>query len=359
MWPQVYILSFPDRSPAMARTTREFNIYVKHTLEVLRARDVDVEPLLEKYGISESALEGDEHLISQADYSRLLDEVIRKHAVPGLGLLDGRGVNLLDHGLLGYAMFASASLRKAIERHSKYQDVIGAVLHTALFVEDEEAHLRVVSIARPDMVDTEQKLHYELERLFSQWAEIGPAIGHSRHWFNRVEFNYRAPPYRAMYSEVLGDPVLFGREHNQLSFPVALLDQPLSFANEAAAQLCEQQCAALLGELKRTDGIEGEVRRILANQPGQYPGITEVAQQLAMGERTLRRRLADEGTTYKRVVLEFRMELAASYLRGNAMSIQEIAYVTGYADPSNFHRTFNKHQGLTPNAYRRLHQAEQ
>ena len=44
---------------------------------------------------------------------------------------------------------------------------------------------------------------------------------------------------------------------------------------------------------------------------------------------------------------------------GNAMSIQEIAYVTGYADPSNFHRTFNKHQGLTPNAYRRLHQPEQ
>jgi AraC-like DNA-binding protein len=78
-----------------------------------------------------------------------------------------------------------------------------------------------------------------------------------------------------------------------------------------------------------------------------------------MGERTLRRRLADEDTTYKQVVLEFRMELAASYLRGNAMSIQEIAYVTGYADPSNFHRTFNKHQGLTPNAYRRLHQAGQ
>jgi len=343
----------------MARTTREFNIYVKHTLDVLDARGVDVGPLLEKYGINASALEGDEDLISQADYSRLLDEVIRKHAVPGLGLLDGRGVNLLDHGLLGYAMFASASLHRAIERHSKYQDIIGAVLHTALFVEGETAHLRVVSIARPDMVDTDQKLHYELERLFSQWAEIGPAIGRSRHWFSQVEFNYPAPPYRDMYREVLGEPVLFNREYNQLSFPAALLDEPLSFANEAAAQLCEQQCAALLGELKRTDGIVGEVRRVLANQPGKYPGIPEVASTLAMGERTLRRRPADEGTTYKRVVLEFRMELAASYLRANAMSIQEIAYVTGYADPSNFHRTFHRHHGLTPNAYRSLHQASE
>jgi hypothetical protein len=50
----------------------------------------------------------------------------------GLGLLDGRGVTLLDHGLLGYAMFASPNLGRAIERHTKYQDVIGAALQTAL-----------------------------------------------------------------------------------------------------------------------------------------------------------------------------------------------------------------------------------
>ena len=336
----------------MARTTREFNIYVKHTLDVLRARDVDVEPLLEKYGINEAALDGDKHLISQADYSQLLDEVIRKHAVPGLGLLDGRGVNLLDHGLLGYAMFASASLEKAIERHSKYQDVIGAVLHTALVVEGDTAHLRVVSVARPDMVDSDAKLHFELERLFAQWAEIGPAIGSSRHWFSSVELAYPAPTYRAMYQEILGEPVLFGREYNQMNFPARLLQQPLSFANEQAAQLCEKQCAALLGELQQAEGVIGEIRRLLANSPGRYPPIEETAAALAMGERTLRRRLAQEDTTYKQVVLDFRMELASSYLRGDEITIQEIAFVTGYADPSNFHRTFSRYRGMTPNAYR-------
>lgn len=336
----------------MPKAACEYNVYIKHTLEVLRSQGVDIAPLLVEHGIDEHSLEGEENLITHTQYSRLLDEVLRRHPLPGLGLLDGRGFNLLDHGLLGYAMFASASLEKAIERHSKYQDVIGAVLHTALVVEGDTAHLRVVSVARPDMVDSDAKLHFELERLFAQWAEIGPAIGSSRHWFSSVELAYRAPSYKAMYPEILGEPVLFGREYNQMNFPARLLQQPLSFANEQAAQLCEKQCAALLGELQQAEGVVGEIRRLLANSPGRYPPIEEAAATLAMGERTLRRRLAQENTTYKQVVLDFRMELASSYLRGNEITIQEIAFVTGYADPSNFHRTFSRYRGMTPNAYR-------
>jgi AraC-like DNA-binding protein len=359
MWGQVYILSFPDSGLSMPKAAREYNAYVKHTLEVLRGQGVDVQPLLDKHGIDETALEGEEDLISQSQYSQLLDEVIRRHPLPGFGLLDGRGVNLLDHGLLGYAMFASADLGKAIERHSKYQDVIGAVLHTALFTDGNTAHLRIVSIARPDMVNTEAKYHYELERLFTQWAEIGPAIGSDQHWFSSVEFTYPAPGYKSMYAEVLGEPVLFGREYNQMNFPAELLQRPLSFANEQAARLCEQQCAALLGELQQTEGVAGEIRRLLANSPGRYPSIEDAAATLAMGERTLRRRLAEKNTTYKQVVLDFRMELAAGYLCGQQMAIQEVAFVTGYADPSSFHRTFSRYHGMTPNAYRQQHESAQ
>jgi AraC-like DNA-binding protein len=340
----------------MGEPLREYNVYVRHTLAVLRGQGVDLKPLLARLNIDESRLSDEEDQLSRDDYSRLVDEITRHYDVPGLGLLDGAGVNLLDHGLLGYAMFASANLGKALERHSRYQDVIGAVLHTALIIEQQTARLRVVSVARPDMVDSDLKMQYELEKLFTQWAEIGPAIGRDRHWFDSVELTYPAPGHRDMYGEFLGEPVRFKRDYNQLNFPAALLQHRLSFANEKAAQLCERQCAALLADLQKADGLVGEIRRILANSPGQYPTIEEVAGNLAMGERTLRRRLADEGTSYKQVVLEFRMELAAGYLRGREMSIQEIAYVTGYADPSNFHRTFSRYYQATPKAYREQHQ---
>ena len=339
----------------MPKAVNEINAYVKHTLQVLRDQQVDIEPLLSRYDINEASLDDEEDHISREQYARLLDEVIRKYPVPGLGLLDGRGVNLLDHGLLGYAMFASANLAKAIERHTRYQDVIGAVLATRLFVEGGTAHLRVVEIMRPAMVDSDDKMHYELEKLFCQWAEIGTAIGRDRHWFDSVELTYAAPAYRDMYQQMLGEPVLFDRAFNQMNFSAQLLQQPLSSANEAAAQLCERQCAALLEELQDAEGLVGEIRRLLGRNPGHYPPIEEAASHLALGERTLRRRLAQEGTTYKQVVLDFRMELAASYLRNGSMTVQEAAYVTGYSDPSNFHRTFSKYHGATPSQYRQHH----
>lgn len=342
----------------MGKPLSEYNIYVKHTVDVLRAQNIDVDSLLARHQICESALEHADNQISQEQYSQLLDEVLRKDPVPGLGLLNGQGVNLLNHGLLGYAMYASANLGKAIERHTKYQDVIGAVVHTALFIEGDTAHLRVIETVRPDMLNTEAKLQYEMERLFAEWAEIGPAIGSDNHWFDSLDFTYSAPVHRSMYEQILGKQLRFNRPYSQMNFPAALLERPLSFANEQAAELCERQCAALLDELQKTEGLVGEIRRLLANAPRQYPPIEVAASHLALGERTLRRRLADEGTSYKQVLLDFRMELAASYLRNEAMTVQEAAYVTGYSDPSNFHRTFSKYHGATPKEYRESARAE-
>ena len=217
-----------------------------------------------------------------------------------------------------------------------------------LKIDDELSETRLPDAPRIRIRSDVDEL--ELRRLIKpDWAT---AIGRDRHWFDSVELTYSAPPYRDMYRQMLGEPVLFDREFNQMNFPAELLQQPLSFANEAAAQLCERQCAALLEEMQNAEGLVGEIRRLLGQTPGQYPPIEETASHLALGERTLRRRLAEEGTTYKQVVLDFRMELAASYLRNGSMTVQEAAYVTGYSDPSNFHRTFSKYHGQTPSQYR-------
>ena len=67
----------------MPQAVREYNAYVRHTLEVLRKQGVDVQTLLDKHGIDEAALEGEQNLITQAQYSRLRDDVIRQYSLPG------------------------------------------------------------------------------------------------------------------------------------------------------------------------------------------------------------------------------------------------------------------------------------
>ena len=336
----------------MTKKLTELNSYVRHTLLTLMSVGIDCSGYLGRLGVTMAMLEQADDKVTQEQYNTLLDEVIGDYPNRGLGLLDGRGVSLLEHGLLGYAMFASENLSKALARHTRYQDVIGAALHTKLFISGGEAKLRVTDISRPELINTPAKLRYETERLLAQWAEIGPVFGASRHWFSRLMVAYPKPSYADLYEDILGPHISFDADYTEIVFDAELLDQPLSFANEAAAVLCEQQCDALLKQLQNTEGYVARVRRILAANPGDNLAITTVGKMLGNSERSLRRRLKEEGTTFKQVVLHFRMELAASYLRGDEMTIQEVAFTTGYSDPSNFHRAFQQYYGQTPAGFR-------
>ena len=332
---------------------KELNSYVRHTLDVATEVGEEIDSYLALLGINYSDLSAAEDCVEQSTYNQLLDLLIARHPSEGLGLLDGLGVSILEHGLLGYAMFASENLEKAIERHTKYQDVIGAALHTKLIVDQNRALLRVTNIARPELINTPAKLRYETERLLAQWAEIGPAFGQSKHWYLNINIAYEKPTECLQrYHDILGRSIQFGRSHTEIIFSKNLLKEPFQHANEQAAMLCEQQCAALLRQLNNAEGVVARVRRLLAASPGTALSIVQVAESLRLSERTLRRKLASEGTNYKSVILDFRMELAASFLRGNEMSIQEIAFTVGYSDPSNFHRAFCHRFNATPAAFR-------
>ncbi len=342
----------------MPNITDESTVYVKHTIDVLKQQGVAVSALLSRCDIDEAALNDGQSHISQQQYAQFFNEVITHVAIPGLGLLEGLDVNRVDHGILGYAMYASATVGKAFERHSKYQDIIGAVLKTKLIIEGDTAHLRVVEMARPEMTDTKEKLRYQTEQLFSIWNQHGPAFGESKHWFSRVDLSYPAPEYVEMYDQHFKCPVHFDQPFQQVSFAAAVLDQKLLVANEEAAVICDRQCSALLQELKETQGVVGEIRQLLAQNPGNYLCITAAAARLAMSERTLRRHLAKEGVTYKQVILDFRMEIAASCVRNKAVPLNEAGYASGYTEQANFHRAFSKYFGSTPKQYRLMNNAQ-
>jgi len=336
----------------MSLATEEPVVYVKHTVDVLKAQDVDVWRILKKCGIREGELTLGRSHISKQQYGEFLNIVMSDVDVPGLGLLDGQDMNLLDHGILGYAMFASATAREAIERHTKYQDIIGAVLKTNLIVDAESAHLRVVEISRPQLADTEEKLRYQTEQLFCLWNQHGAAFGQNRQWLKRVDFSYPKPSYCKLYSDFFQCPIYFDQPYSQISFDMDVLDQKLSFSNEDAAKLCDKQCSALLEELKDEEGVTGEVRKYLARNPGRTQSIQEMASRLAMSERTLSRKLAEEKTTYKTVVLNFRMEIAMGCLINKSMSLADVAYACGYTESSSFFRAFKRYFNKSPRKFR-------
>jgi AraC-like DNA-binding protein len=85
---------------------------------------------------------------------------------------------------------------------------------------------------------------------------------------------------------------------------------------------------------------------------GGNPSLEQVAAQLGLSERTLQRKLQELGTSHNDLVEQIRRDLAMRYLKEPDMAICEVAYLTGFSEPSSFHRAFKRWTGVTPGEFR-------
>lgn len=87
------------------------------------------------------------------------------------------------------------------------------------------------------------------------------------------------------------------------------------------------------------------VRDILSNSEQHYLSIENVAEYLHMSDRTLKRQLAAEGTSFSTLVDEVRYRHATSLLSRTDYSLEQIADELGYSDVANFSRAFKRWSG--------------
>ncbi len=87
------------------------------------------------------------------------------------------------------------------------------------------------------------------------------------------------------------------------------------------------------------------------------PALADVARDLGLSERTLQRRITEEGKTFRDLLVEARQELGRRLLADPTAEIEEVACLLGYQDTSSFYRAFRDWEGVTPNRWRELNAA--
>jgi AraC-like DNA-binding protein len=70
-------------------------------------------------------------------------------------------------------------------------------------------------------------------------------------------------------------------------------------------------------------------------------------------ERTLQRRLAEEGTNFTRLVDDTRRLLAQQYLTRRDVSLKKMSFQLGFSDPSAFCRACKRWFGVSPKQLQR------
>lgn len=104
----------------------------------------------------------------------------------------------------------------------------------------------------------------------------------------------------------------------------------------------------------RFDSTAVRVRRLLIEILARGGATAKgVSRELGMSERTLHRRLSDEGSSFRSILDRVRRDVATTLLRDKAIAIAEIAFILGYSEPAAFSRSFRRWTGQTPLTVRR------
>jgi len=170
----------------------------------------------------------------------------------------------------------------------------------------------------------------------------------------RVEFT-RAAAHRQAYEAAFGCAIKFRAARDAVIFAPADLDLPFVSYNEELLAMLTPALDRELTERRAisstTEQAKWVIRRLLG---GPRPEIREVAKELGVSDRTLQRRITEEGTSFRAILSHARRELAHDYLEQRTLSVGEIAYLLSYEDQSSFFRAFQEWEGVPPGEWRGL-----
>ena len=123
-------------------------------------------------------------------------------------------------------------------------------------------------------------------------------------------------------------------------------------AFQQAILYCENDKLKLVKESTRD--LQKSIRsELLYHSSHGYPSLPLIAQRLNMSERTIKRHLQAQGTTFLQILADVRFNQAKKLLQQQQYSIQDIAGLVGYEEATNFIRAFKKMFGETPSQYRK------
>jgi AraC-like DNA-binding protein len=108
----------------------------------------------------------------------------------------------------------------------------------------------------------------------------------------------------------------------------------------------------MLQDRNKIENTSAAVRRLLLQSAGDFPCVRQTAQRLNLSERTLRRRLEAEASTFRAIKEEVKNILALKYLANTQLTIAEVASLLDYTEAVNFRQAFMRWHGMTPIQYR-------
>lgn len=268
---------------------------------------------------------------------------------PGLGAIIGKRITLGMLGLLGFAMISSRTARDAIEISDRLGYGKLSPLFLRPYVDERSDSVRVVY---DDSELPDESRGFLVGRDLALCVQMLPAMFGERLPGVIVSVSLSGTHGEAFARELRDWHVTTAARENSVTIGNELLSRPLPNADEHTILACERYIQELVTRRNRRTGVAARVRSSMLRHRPIVPSLAELAAERHVDPRTLRRQLAAEGTSFRRLADEVREALAVELLDAG-LTQDQVADRLGYSDAASFARAFRRWTGHPPGRGRR------
>jgi len=310
---------------------------------------VETRDLIRGLGLSEDGPIDPSQMVSSSDYYTFFEELVdRDPQGLSLPLKIGAAMRCDEYGAFGLAWKSAPNLRGSFARAERYGHVLG----------NAETY---------SLEDTAQGFFFNLEKAgdglagmqLSNEASMSAVVTISKEVCSAnfiptaIYFKHAPRGDVGEYESHFGCPVNFKSGRDAMLVSEESIEIANKLGDQSIAQFfdchLEQQLSSLRGDVDLQQKVRLAVADLLSEG---VPKLSRIASELAMGARTLQRRLSEQNYSYQTVVDMAQKDLAKRLLRETDYSLAEVAFLTGFSEQSGFTRAFKRWAGQTPRSYR-------
>jgi len=285
-----------------------------------------------------------------ADHFFQLHELLDEHLGPGFSIRVGQEMKIADYGVLGLSWRTCSWAGEIFERSERYFKLLS---NTYVFEVRKEGGLSIVLLHREPH---RRGLELSNEATLSATVVVLQAMTETDIAPVQVAFKHGPPTDLESYREAFHCPILFHQPYYSITYRTVDLETRTAKADASINQfLVERVEEETKGLQVSANKIATDIELLIKDAlPSGIPSISQIGNHVGMSNRTLTRRLSENGLTFRDLIRKTQEGLAKTLLKNPRRSIAEIAFETGFSEQSAFNRAFKRWTGHSPTEFRKM-----
>ena len=337
----------------MTSTPTSFYANLVVVTEALKRHyQLDTDKMLDEVGVDlQAAARGDQRVPFEL-VDRFWALAVEATGNPSIGLDVVEDMNPAVYRSLGVALLCSSTLRDFFNRFERFFAVI-STLETTQF-EDNREYASFSDHSQVDYSKATVGCHADAFAAFV--VKFIRLVYKPDYSPLKIELAWTPPEeFHQKYHDWFDCKVEFGFDDSRVFIDKQDLDVELFGSNPDIAMQNDQLALSVLERMRKLDLPEQVYSKLIEFLPAGDCSREKVARSLAMSESAFQKKLKAAGTSYQQLLDETRTELAKLHLSEPDMSVDEVAYLLGFSDCSNFTRAFKRWLGVSPREYLSSH----